>query len=124
MVLGSFGADITEGELRRLADCTPFGTDALMAVEAARALGFNGTSKHTLSINELKALVADGHLPIVFVDLNPIDGIDDIHALVVVELDDQAITVLDPLQGERHLPFYVFTVAWARRHNLAIIISL
>lgn len=123
MVLGSFGVEITEGELRRLADCTPFGTDALMAVEAARMLGFTGTAKHTISLYELKALVGDGHCPIVFVDLNPIDGIDDIHALVVIELGEQEIIALDPLRGQRHLPLYVFTVAWARRHNLAILIS-
>jgi hypothetical protein len=94
-----------------------------MAVEAARALGFDGSAKHTLSLDELKALVGDGHCPIIFVDLNPIDGIDDIHALVIVGLGEQEITVLDPLQGERRLPLYVFAVAWARRHNLAILIS-
>ncbi len=63
-------------------------------------------------------MVTDGHCPIVFVDLNPIDGLDAIHAMVVVDVSEQEIVVLDPLQGER-FPVYVFTAAWARRHNLA-----
>ena len=75
MVLGSFGVDISESALRTRCDCTPYGTDALMAVDAARALGFVKTAKYTLSLAELKTVVAGGHYPIVFVDLNPIDGL-------------------------------------------------
>jgi hypothetical protein len=36
--LGSFGVDISESTLRTRCDCTPYGTDALMAVDAVRAL--------------------------------------------------------------------------------------
>lgn len=51
MVLGSFGLEITESELRARCDCTPFnGTNALQAVDAARELGFAGTTKHNLSL--------------------------------------------------------------------------
>ena len=122
MVLGSFGVDISESELRTRCDCTPYGTDALMAVDAVRALEFVKTAKYTLSLAELRTVVTDGHYPIVFVDLNPIDGLDAIHAMVVVEVSEQEIVVLDPLQGERRFPVYVFTAAWARRHNLALLV--
>ena len=115
MVLGSFGVDISESELRTRCDCTPYGTNALMAVDAARALGFVKTAKYTLSLVELQTVVTDGHCPIVFVDLNPIDGLDAIHAMVVADVSGQEVVVLDPLQGERRLPVYVFTAAWARR---------
>jgi hypothetical protein len=37
--------------------------------------------------------------PIVFVDLNPLDGLDAIHAMVVVDASEQEVVVLDPLQG-------------------------
>jgi ABC-type bacteriocin/lantibiotic exporter with double-glycine peptidase domain len=104
MVLGSFGVDISESELRTRCDCTPYGTDALMAVDAARALGFVKTAKYTLSLAELQRVVTDGHCPIVFVDLNPIDGLDAIHAMVVADVSGQEVVVLDPLQGERRLP--------------------
>jgi ABC-type bacteriocin/lantibiotic exporter with double-glycine peptidase domain len=124
MVLSSFGVDIAESELRRQCDCTPYyGTDALMAVNAARQLGFAGTAKHTLTLEELRTMVAGSHHPIVFVDLSPIDGTQDIHALVVVGASQDEIIVLDPLKGERILPLQAFSTAWALRHNLAIIVE-
>ena len=122
MVLGSFGVDISESALRTRCDCTPYGTDALMAVDAARALGFVKTAKYTRALEELKTVVTGGHCPIVFVDLHPIDGLDAIHAMVVVDVSEQEIVVLDPLQGERRFPVYVFTAAWARRHNLVMLV--
>ena len=121
MVLASFGVELPESELRTRCDCTHFGTDALKTVDAARQLGFAGTAKHTLTFEELRTLVADGHHPIVFVDLRPIDGLRDIHALVVIDVSQQEVIVLDPLKGERSLPSQVFNAAWAMQHNLAII---
>ena len=123
MVLSSFGVDLSENALRTRCDCTPYGTDALMAVDAARVLGFVKTAKYTFSLEELKTVVRDGYYPIVFVDLNPLDGLDAIHAMVIVDVSEQEVVVLDPLQGERHFPVYVFTAAWARRHNLAILVA-
>src|SRR5438093_247579 len=85
MVLGSFGLDLPEAELRALCDCTPaFGTDALKVVDVARGLGFPLTGKYNLTLTELETLVSDGHFPIVFVNLGPLDGIDEQHALVVI----------------------------------------
>ena len=124
MVFGSFGVDIAESALREQCDCTPcFGTDALLAVDAAHWLGFAGTAKHTLTLAELQTLVAAGHYPIVYVDLNPLDGVEAIHALVVTAFAEQTVTVLDPLVGERTLPLQSFTAAWALRHRLAILVE-
>ena len=64
-----------------------------------------------------------GHYPIAFVDLNPIDGVDDIHAVVVIGVSPQEVTVLDLLRGERRIATYVFTAGWARRHNLVILVE-
>ncbi len=124
MVLGSFGLDIPESELRKLCDCTPlFGADALMAVDTARHLGFTGTTKYTLTTDELRRCVTAGYFPIVFVNLKPIDNISDIHALVVIEFSQEGVTVLDPLVGERVLPIETFSTAWELRHNLAILVE-
>jgi ABC-type bacteriocin/lantibiotic exporter with double-glycine peptidase domain len=84
MVLSAFGKDMSEAELREQCDCTPFGTEALKAVDAVRALGFPLTLKCTLSINELFNLLEAGVYPIVFVNLLPIDGVKVAHAMVVV----------------------------------------
>lgn len=123
MVFGSFGVDIAEADLREQCDCTPYGTDALLAVDAARQLGFAGTVKHTLTLGELRTVVTEGQHPIVFVDLSPIDGAEDIHTLVVVAVSQYEVSVLDPLKGERLLPLQAFSTAWALRHNLAIIVE-
>lgn len=124
MVFSGFGVDIAESELREQCDCTPYyGTDALMALNAARQFGFAGTSKHTLTLEELRAVVSGGHHPIVFVDLSPIDGTEDVHALVIIDAGQQDVIVLDPLKGERSLPIQVFSTAWAMRHNLAIVVA-
>jgi len=124
MVFDSFGVVVPETELRQQCDCTPFnGTDALMAVSAARQFGFAETAKHTMRLEEIPALLMDGLYPIAFVDLSPIDGIADVHAFVVVEISSDQIIVLDPLKGERSISLQAFTTAWAMRHNLAIIVD-
>lgn len=123
MVLSSFDFDISEADLRTLCDCTSLGTDALQAVDAARRLGFTKTAKHTLSIDGLESLVADGHNPIVLVDLRPIDGAKGTHALVVIDASDTAVRVYDPAQGERLIARRTFNVAWAIQRNLAIVVE-
>jgi ABC-type bacteriocin/lantibiotic exporter with double-glycine peptidase domain len=124
MVLGSFGIDLPEAELRALCDCTPaFGSDALMVVEAARQLGFPLTAKHNLQLTELEVIVNQGHFPIVFVNLSPLDGLDEQHALVVIDMSQSVVTVYDPLFGERSLERESFSAAWGLKRNLAILVA-
>jgi predicted double-glycine peptidase len=66
-------------------------------------------------INELETLVEDGHYPIAFLNLAPIDGFDEQHAVVVIEMNDRAVMVFDPLYGERMLPRDIFQAAWGSR---------
>lgn len=123
MVFSGFGFDLSEDEIRTACDSTPLGTDALKAIDAARQWGFAQTAKHTITVEDLFALVVGGHYPIVFVSLSPIYGIGGTHALVVVDVQASAVTVYDPLKGERVLPLQTFITAWALRHNLAIIVK-
>ncbi|HLE62572.1 MAG TPA: hypothetical protein VI750_05525 [Pyrinomonadaceae bacterium] len=67
-------------------------------------------------------MLTDGHYPIVYVSLAPIDGVSVTHALVLLEMDESAVTVLDPLQGKRKISLPTFSAAWAMRHNVAILI--
>ncbi len=122
MVLSSFGMDFTKERLRDLCDCSPlFGTNAMRAVEGARSLGFTGAAKYTLRNDGLQSLVADGHYPIAYLSLEAIGGTEETHAVVVVAADDQAVTVYDPLYGERVISRQSFSTAWAARHNLVIL---
>jgi len=123
MVLGGFGLDLSESELRARCDSTIIGTDALKAVEAARQLGFTSTAKHTLTLDELREVTAAGSYPIVFISLLPLDANPDIHAVVVADFTAQDVLILDPLRGERAIPLQIFNSAWTMGRNLAILIE-
>jgi uncharacterized protein YvpB len=61
--------------------------------------------------------------PIVFVNLLPIDGVNEPHAVVVTAIDDNNVNICDPLKGERLLPRSTFDTAWAMMKNLAILVQ-
>jgi ABC-type bacteriocin/lantibiotic exporter with double-glycine peptidase domain len=123
MVLSHFNLSVSESELRARCDCTIFGADAPYVVDVARQLGFNKTDILNLSPDELQILLDEGRHPIVYVNLLPIDGIESAHALVALEIGDEAVTVYDPDQGERLLPIGAFFKAWELKLNLAIIVD-
>ena len=121
-VIASLGMEMSEAELRLRCDCTPLGTEALIAVDAVRQLGFSKTIKCTLTAQELKAQIDSNVYPIVFVDLLPIEGVKSSHAVVVEALSGEQVSVIDPLRGNRLLPRPTFDAAWAMMHNLAILV--
>jgi len=124
MVLAGLGLDLTEEHLRELCDCSPlFGTEALRAVEAARGLGFAGTAKYTLRYDELRGLVEGGRFPVAYISMEAIGGTEESYAVVVVEADDEAVMVYDPLHGERRLSRQSFATGWAARRNLVILVE-
>jgi ABC-type bacteriocin/lantibiotic exporter with double-glycine peptidase domain len=76
------------------------------------------------SLDEATVLV-EGHWPIVYVDLWPLQGgvSGQYHALVVIDLDAAQVTVLDPLYGERRVPREDFQEAWSAMRFLTIVIA-
>jgi ABC-type bacteriocin/lantibiotic exporter with double-glycine peptidase domain len=124
MVLSGLGLDLTEERLREMSDCSPlFGTEAMRAVDAARGLGFAGAAKYTLRYEELRGLVEGGRYPIAYLSLEAIGGTEESHAVVVIGADEEAVTVYDPLHGERRISRQSFTTGWAARHNLVILVE-
>ena len=126
MVLAALGRPMMEAALRALTDCSPVGTDAFKLVEAARQLGFPASRKYTLaSLEELAIMLAEGHFPIVYVDMWPLQGglSGQYHAMVVIELEPAQVTVLDPLYGERRVPREEFQEAWSAMRFLTIVIA-
>src|SRR5262245_41505619 len=114
-------------QLPRLTDCSPLGTNAFQLLEVARQLGFPASRKYTLtSIEELGVVIAEGSFPIVYIDVWPLqDGLSgQYHALVVVGVDSDSVTVLDPQVGERCLPQEDFHAAWAAMRFLTIVIGV
>jgi predicted double-glycine peptidase len=126
MVLAVLGRPMAEELLRILTDCSPLGTDAFHVVEAARHLGFPASRKYTLaSLDDLATLLAEGHFPIAYVDLWPLQGgsSGQYRAMVVIDLDADQVTVLDPLHGERRVTREDFQEAWSALRFLTIVIA-
>jgi ABC-type bacteriocin/lantibiotic exporter with double-glycine peptidase domain len=123
MVLSHFDLSVSEAELRARCGCTIFGADAPYVVDVARQLGCAKTDIQNLSTDELQTTLDEGHYPIVYVNLLPIDGREGTHALVALEIEDDAVTVYDPDQGERLLPIGAFFRAWELKRNLTIIVD-
>jgi ABC-type bacteriocin/lantibiotic exporter with double-glycine peptidase domain len=123
MVFLAMGSDVSEAVLRSQCDCTLFGTDALKAVDAARALGFVKTRKITVNIDELIDTQQSTTYPIIFLNLLPIDGIKVAHAMVLVSATKTEIRLLDPAKGERILARSTFDIAWAMMRNLVILVQ-
>jgi ABC-type bacteriocin/lantibiotic exporter with double-glycine peptidase domain len=127
MVLSAFGVHLEEARLRDLTDCSPLGTDAFQLLDAARQLGFPASRKYTLaSLEELATVLKDGDFPIVYVDMWPLQGglSGQYHAVVVVGVAPDSVTVLDPQRGERRLPREDFQAAWAAMHFLTMVIAV
>ena len=78
-----------------------------------------------LSLTELTSFVEEGCFPIVYVDMWPLRGgiSGQNHAFVVITVDPETVTVLDPLIGERTIPQEDFQVAWAAMRYLTIVIN-
>jgi hypothetical protein len=127
MVFSHFNLSVSEAELRARCDCTIFGADPPYVVDAARQFGFNKTDIQNLSPDDLQSILDDGLYPIVYVSLLPIDAREGSQALVALDMDadidDGAVTVYDPDQGERRLPLGAFLKAWELKRNLAIIVD-
>ncbi|MBO0859502.1 MAG: hypothetical protein J2P21_13665 [Chloracidobacterium sp.] len=123
MIFSYFDLPVSEAELRALCDCTIFGVDPPFAVDVARQFGFSKTDINNISPEELRLYLDEGRYPIVYVSLLPIDAREGSQALVALEIGDDAMTVYDPDQGERILPWGAFLKAWALKRNLAIIVD-
>jgi ABC-type bacteriocin/lantibiotic exporter with double-glycine peptidase domain len=123
MVFSHFDLSVSEAELRSRCDCTIFGVDAPYAVDVARQFGFAKTDIQNLSPDDLQDLLAEGLYPIVYVSLLPIDGREGTQSLVALEIEDEAVIVYDPDQGERLLTWNAFLKAWELKRNLAIIVD-
>lgn len=123
MVLMAMGIAVSEAELRKRCDCTMFGTDAFMAVDALRGLGFERSRKETGSIAGLMMELSAGQLPIVFVNLLPIDGIKVSHAMVVMDIQENGVHVCDPRLGERIIARVAFEAGWVMMQGLVILVE-
>lgn len=128
MVLSAFGISKTEEELRVLCNCSGVpgweGTLALDLVDAARKLGFTGSRKYRMDLEDLRAELGRGVFPIAYIRTQlGADQPFQQHAVVVVEVSETSVYVNDPWRGEFTFSIPQFTEDWQRMKGLTIIVE-
>lgn len=126
MVLAFYGHEHTEAELRGLLKTRPGGTSPVQVMRRLPELGFNAWVQ-TGSQQLLREHLTAGRLCIVHVWTQPLPHWEEgvIHALVVVELTEQEVSVHDPVlpTGPTVVPLDTFLCAWAATDYLTIVIE-
>ncbi len=117
MVLNTLGCEKSEPEIRSLCDCDETGTSPSNAVEAAVRLGFN-TYQANLTFEELKDLVSQNIMPIVFTKVA--ENVNYSHAIIVYKISNKKVFVIDPEIGERKFDINQFTEIWSRGLTIVI----
>jgi ABC-type bacteriocin/lantibiotic exporter with double-glycine peptidase domain len=102
MILAYQGAEVTEEELVRAADLQPGGVTPEELAQLARSYGF-AASEQQLETADLQELVAREKFPIVFLYRRLIDGIAEVHAVVLLRFSRLYVSFLDPLRGRRRV---------------------
>jgi predicted double-glycine peptidase len=124
MVLELLGVLKEEGDLRALCDSTYFGTDAVLLVQAARDLGFEGTRKYSMGFADLRRELERGVFPIVYIRTRlSANGPAQMHSVVVIKATEDDVHVNDPWRGEYVFPSDQFLREWAASHDLTIIVE-
>lgn len=125
MVLEHLGVVKSEEDLRTETGTTFLGSDALSVVRAAKNLGFLESSKHNLTFEELVEAINQGFFPIVYLAMrfNPTFPVQ-IHAVVVIEIDDRSVFTLDPAQGGQVThTVEAFSGMWGLMRGMTILIG-
>jgi len=129
MVLSSYGIQYTETEIYQGCQIDIDGTLPSAVVRYAQNLGFHAAALRLSGLTELQEqLTKTGSLPIVYVNLAPLLGVNVIHAVIVEVLDStdpQQIHVIDPTcppTGRRVWALGLFEIGWRlARHQIIMI---
>ena len=123
MVLEAFGHTLTEAEIRQRCGHTKSGMRLNQVADGLKDLPVIVAYHTDWSRDDLRDAIRQTPLPIVGVDLRPIDGIFAFHAIVVLDLIDERVRVLDPLQGERTIGLAAFEAAWNNADHEVVVIT-
>jgi ABC-type bacteriocin/lantibiotic exporter with double-glycine peptidase domain len=126
MVLAFYQRNVTEGELRGLFKTRPGGTSPANVLFRLPALGFN-VEFPDASLSYLREQIHAGHPCIVHVWTPPLPHWTDeaIHAVVVVDVSEQAVLVNDPVltDGPTSIAVEHFIPAWASAGYVTLVIT-
>jgi ABC-type bacteriocin/lantibiotic exporter with double-glycine peptidase domain len=114
MVLAACGLQLTEEEIRTRCRQTLIGLTLADVPKGISNLPIVATVHNDWSIDYLRDETRQSNYPIVGMDLRPIDGRFAYHAVVIVKVESNKITVHDPEPGKglRKINTTTFMAAW------------
>jgi predicted double-glycine peptidase len=98
----------------------------VLDAQAARQLGFPASRIHTIaSLDDLIPLLETKLFPIVYVDLWPIKGdpSGQHYSLIVIAVESERVTVMNPMIGETTLSRLEFQTIWREMNDLSLVIA-
>ena len=129
MILAYYGLVRTETELSTCCETDVDGTLPSASVRCAQSLGFDATAPRLSNLDALKAhMEAEYVLPVVFINLSPLLGINVTHAVVVdiIEPQTSQIHVIDPAYpptGRRVFTLSLFEIGWRLARHQTILVK-
>ena len=129
MIFAAYGVVKSESDIATCCHTDIDGTLPTLAANCARSLGFEASSLRLNSIDSLRQQLEDAaFLPITYVHLGPILGVNTIHAVVIEAIDVQAkiIRVIDPANapmGFREWALPLFELGWQLARYQVILVK-
>lgn len=124
MALAAFGANLDESRLAEILGSYEFGTPA-SRITRLNTLGYKVEYKPS-SLDELRQQLDIDRAAIAFVraEFLPWADFDGLHAVVIVTIDDEHVTLHDPAQesGSTQISINGFLLAWEEFDSMAAII--
>lgn len=128
MVLSVQGIEVKEEELCDLLETQPAGTPVLNVSLLNQYLPSCQTEVASLSFQDLTQWLQEGVPPIAFVSTGPLEHwqTECLHALIIVEAEEQAVLVHDPAVDAAPIsvPQDIFLSAWNALANLTAIVKI
>jgi len=123
IVLAHWGIVCDEATLRDGCKTTLMGTSASDAVACARGHGLLADAIIGAKWSDMTAWLQDETYPIALLNLFPLRALWVKHAVVVKEVDEEAVAYLDPIYGQQKAVRSSFDQAWAMNRYRAILVK-
>lgn len=125
MVLSGFGQALTERQIRRTLGQSPAGLSLEKACQRIQRIGAQAAWHEDWGLIDLRDCLRDGWYPIVGIERRFFGHADVLHAVILLEISSQSVSVFDPL-GSAQVEIFklqTFELAWNSAGHQALVIT-